>query len=174
MTTGDNRSVRALYGVIRSEILVRLRTSRLAPVMSDVGKNSSPGFTDMGIVTGFTDLPFVQRFGQSLDKVEDADIAALILYLPLQGSLSESLSRLYEHIKLAPEGLTGLPYFDEWQADDDQLTSEVPQFWTFENQEDPRKLLGNGYRIAKSQLSGDDFPEAFVTIFVLRKEAKEN
>ena len=161
-----------LYRAIRRALTEKLRQSRLAPIMKDVGKNSRPGFTDLGVVSGLKDPDFIGRFGASLEKVEDADIAALTLYLPPQDSLVMTLGKLAEHIEEAPEGKTGLPYFDEWTPTDDSPSKEVPLAWSHNNQDKSRKLMGQGYRIGKSKPSADGIPGVFVTIFVSRCNAR--
>ena len=168
MNASSQETLTELYRAIRGALTRKLRKSRLAPVMRDVGRNSRPGFTDLGVVPGFTDRDFVDRFGSSLDKVVDAYIAALTLYLPPQESQVMELGKLAEHIEAAAEGKTGLPYFDEWKPADDAPSEEIPLVWAHTCQEEPRRLLEKGYRIGKSQPSADESPEAFVTIFVLR------
>ena len=148
------------YRATRDVLSKKLRQSRLAPVMKDVGKNSRPGFTDLGVVTGFEDRDFVNRFGASLQKVEDADIAVLTLYLPPQDSLMASLGELVEHVGAAPEGKTGLPYFDEWVPADDSPPAEAPLVWSHSNQDEPRGLLAQGYRIGKGNLPPTALPES--------------
>ena len=165
----DNQDVLAeLYMAIRDALTKKLRHSRLAPLMRDVGRHSGPGFTDLGVVTGFEEQDFVNRFGSSLQKVEDADIAALTFYLRPQESLMMSLGKLAEHISAAPEGKTGLPYFDDWKLADDSPATEVPVVWRHSSQEEPRKLLAQGYRIAKSKPSANGTLGAFVSILVAR------
>ena len=171
MSNIDKETLRELYRAVRGELIRKLRQSRLGPVMRDVGKNSRPEFTDLGVVTGMKDPDFVGRFGASLDKVTDADIAALTLYLPEQESLVMALGKLAGHIDAASEGKTGLPYLDEWNPTDDSPSEEVPLVWTYANQDEPRRLLENGYRIGKSQPSADGSPEVFVTIFISRDES---
>ena len=168
MSGSSQETLTELYWAIRGELTRKLRRSRLAPVIRDVGRNSKPGFTDLGVVTGFEERDFIERFGASLDKVTDADIAALTLYLPRHESLVMALGKLAEHTEAAPEGKTGLPYFDEWKPADDAPSEEVPLVWTHTYQEEPRRLLESGYRIGKSQPSADGSPEVFVTIFVSR------
>ena len=168
MSAGDSEILNAFYRAIRGELTRNLRQSRLAPIMRDVGRNSRPGFTDLGIVTGSEEPDFVERFGTHLDKVEDADIAALTLYLPPQESLVMSLGELARHIDAAPEGMTGLPYFDEWKPTDDAPFSEVPVVWSHSSQDEPRKLLAQGYRIAKSKPSANGNPDVFVSVLVMR------
>ena len=104
-----------------------------------------------------------------MDKVNDADIAALTLYLLPRESWVMALGQLAEHIQQAPEGKTGLPYFDEWQPTDDEPSSEVPVVWTHSYQERPRELLAQGFRIGKSRPSDDGAPGAYVTILVSRQ-----
>ena len=116
-------------------------------------------------MTGFKDQNFINRFGSSLEKVEDADIAALTLNLPPE-SLMASLGKLVEHIGKAPEGKTGLPYFDEWEPTDDSHSTEIPVLWFPSHEEEPRKLLAQGYRIAKSKPSADGSPGVFLSILV--------
>ena len=157
-----------LYRENRRALTRKLRQSRLAPIMKDVGKNSRPGFADLGVVTGFKDPDFIGRFGTSLEKVEDADIAALTLYLPPQDSLVMALGKLAEHIEEAPEGKTRLPYFDEWTPTDDSPSKEVPLVWSHNYQDEPRKSLEQGYRIGKSKPSAKGSPGVFVTVFVSR------
>ena len=95
----DNQDILTeLYRATRAELTRKLRHSRLAPLMRDVGRDSRPGFTDLGVVTGFKGLTFVERFGAFLDKVTDAYIAALTLHLPRQKSLAMPLGRLAEHV----------------------------------------------------------------------------
>ena len=161
----DNQDILAeLYRAIRAELTRKLRQSRLAPLMRDVGRDSRPGFTDLGVVTGFKELDFVERFGSFLDKVTDADIATLTLYLPRQESLVMSLGKLAEHVGAAPEGKTGLPYFDEWKPTDDVPSAEVPVVWSHSSQEQARNLLAQGYRIAKSQSSANGVSGEFLSI----------
>ena len=165
--SADNQGILCeLYGELRGALAERLRPSRLAPVMKDVGKNSRPGFTDLGIVSGFKDPEFIGRFGTALEKVEDSDIAALTLHLPMQDSMSMALGKLAEHIEAAPDGKTGLPYFDEWTPAHDSPSKEVPLVWSPKFQDEPRKLMLQGYRIGKSQPSTSGAPGVFVTIFV--------
>ena len=168
MSAGDSEILNELYRAIRSELTRKLSQSRLAPVMRDVGRNSRPGFADLGVVTGFEEPDFIGRFGTSLDKVTDADIAALPLYLSTQESLVMSLGKLAEHIRAAPEGKTGLPYFDDWKPTDDALSKQVPVVWTHGSQEQPRNLLAQGYRIAKSKSSANGTLGQFVSVFVMR------
>ena len=158
MSAGDSEILNELYRAIRNELTTKLRQSRLAPLMKDVGRNSRPGFTDLGVVTGFKEPDFIGRFGTSLDKVENADIAELTLYLTSQESLAMSLGRLAEYVRTAPEGKTGLPYFDEWKPTDDMPSTEAPVVWSHNSQEEPRQLLAQGYRIAKSKTSGKRNP----------------
>ena len=134
--------------------------------MKDVGKNSRPGFTDLGIVSGFKDPEFIGRFGTALEKVEDSDITALTLHLPPQDSLVMALVKLAEHIAAAPEGKTCIPYFDEWTPAHDSPPKEVPLVWSQNFQDEPRRLMSQGYRIGKSQPSTGGTPGVFVTIFV--------
>ena len=163
----DNQDILAeLYRATRAELTRKLRHSRLAPLMRDVRRDSRPGFTDLGVVTGFKDLTFVERFGAFLDKVTDADIAALTLHLPRQKSLAMSLGRLAEHVGAAPEGKTGLPYFDEWKPSDDVPSAEVPVVWSYSSQEQARNLLAQGYRIAKSQSSANGLSGEFLSILI--------
>ena len=171
MSGNDKETLRELYRAMRGELTWKMRESRLAPVIRDVGKNSRPGFTDLGMVTGVEDPDFVERFGSSLDKVTDADIAALTLYLPAQECLVMALGKLAEHIGAAPEGKTGLPYFDEWEPAYDAPSEEAPLVWTHSYQDEPRRLLGKGYRIGKSKSSADGSPNVFVTIFVSRGQS---
>ena len=127
--------------------------------MRDVGKNSQPGFTDLGVVAGAEEPDFVKRFGSSLDKVTDADIAALTLYLPVQESLVMALGKLARHIEAASEGKTGFPYLNEWKPAHDSPSEEVPLVWTHSYQEKPRRLLEEGFRIGKSKPSADGSPQ---------------
>ena len=166
MSTVDQDVLTEFYRATRDVLSKKLRQSRLAPVMKDVGKNSRPGFTDLGVVTGFKDQDFVNRFGASLQNVEDADVAALTLYLPTQDSLMASLGKLAGHVGAAPEGKTGLPYFDEWKPTDDSPSAEVPVVWSHSHQDKPRELLAQGYRIGKSKPSADGSPGVFVSILV--------
>lgn len=156
------------YGEIRHLLISKLRTSRLAPLMRDVGKNSGPGFNDLGVISGSMDPAFVSRFGTSLDKLEDADITALTLYLPPQEPLVRALGKLAEHIEAAPAGKTGLPYLDDWNASDDIPLEEVPVVWSNSCQNEARRLLQDGYLVGKSQSSVHGTSEGFVTIFVSR------
>ena len=133
--------------------------------MGNIGTGSG-SLTEFPIVSGVEDPAFVGRFGYSLDKVEDADIAALTLYLPAQESLVMALGKLAGHIEEAAEGMTGLPYFDEWKPAHDAPSEEIPLVWTHDYQEKPRGLLDEGYRIGKSQPSADGSSRVFVTIFV--------
>lgn len=165
--SADNQEILSeLYREVHRTLTEKLRPFRLAPVMNDVGKNSRPGFTDLGIVSGFKDPEFIGRFGTALEKVEDSDIAALTLYLPAQDSLVMALGKLAEHIEAAPDGKTGLPYFDEWTPAHDSPSKEVPLVWSQKFQDEPRKLMSQGYRIGKSQPSTSGTPGVFVTIFV--------
>ena len=145
-----------LYRATKDALTKKLRQSRLAPLMRD------------GVMTGFEEPAFVERFGAHLDKVEDADIAALTLYLPPQDSLIISLGKLAGHMSAAPEGKTGLPYFDDWKPTDDSPAAEVPVEWAHSYQEEPRKLLTLGYRIGKNKPSADGSPGVFVSILVAR------
>lgn len=171
MSSIDKETLIELYKAIRRELARKLRESRLAPVMKNVGESSRPGFTGWPVVTGMKDPDFARRFGASLDKVNDPDIAALTLYLPEQESLVMALGKLAEHIDASPEGMTGLPYLDEWEPAYDSPSEEVPLFWTHDYQEEPRRLLENGYRIGKSEPSADGTPEAFVTVFISTDES---
>ena len=171
MSSIDKETLTELYRAIRGELIGKLRQSRLAPVMKDVGKNSRSGFTDLGVVTGMKDPDFVARFGASLDKVNDADIAALTLYLPEQVSLVMALGKLAEHIGAAPEGKTGLPYLDEWEPAHDSPCGEVSVVWTYDYHDEPRTLLENGYRIGKSKPSAGSSSGAFVTVFISTDES---
>ena len=171
MSSIDEETLSELHRAIRGELIRKLRQSRLAPVMGDVGKDSRPGFTDLGVVTGVKDPDFVGRFGLSLDEVTDADIAALTLYLPEQETLVMALGKLAGHIGAAPEGKTGLPYLDEWELADDSPSKEVPLVWTNDYQDEPRSLLKSGYRIGKSKPSADGSLAAFVTVFVSRDKS---
>ena len=165
--SADNQDILSeLYREIRRALTEKLRPSRLAPVMKDVGKNSRPGFTDLGIVSGLKDQEFIGRFGTALEKVDDADIAALTLHLPLEDSLVMALGKLAEHIAAAPDGKTGLPYFDEWTPEHDSPTKEVPLVWSDDSQDEPRRLISQGYRIGKSQPSTGGTSGVFATIFV--------
>lgn len=165
MSDNDNRAMREIYRAVRGELIRKLRQSRLAPAMRYVGKNSRPGFTDLGVVTGAMEPDFVGRFGSSLEKVTDADIAALTLYLPMQESLVMALGKLAAHIENAPEGKVGFSYLDEWDPEDDAPSEEVALIWTYSYQEEPRRLLEEGYRIGKSKPSVDGSSGGFVTIF---------
>ena len=169
MNKGESTILIEFYRMIRSELIDKLRQSRLAPVMSNLRSGYGPEITDLGIVSGFSDQEFIGRFGIHLDKVEDADIAALTLYLPYQETVVMSLGKLIEHIKAASEGKTGLPYFDEWKPTDDTPITEVPVVWSHNFQEQARNLLDQGYRIAKSKSSANELSGQFVTIFVMRK-----
>lgn len=171
MAGNSKETLRELYRAVRGELVGKLRQSRLAPLMRDVGKNTRPGFTDLGVVTGMKDPDFVGRFGASLNKVTDADIAALTLYLPVEESLVMALGKLSRHIDAAPEGKTGLPYLDAWKLADDSSSEEVPLVWTYGYQEEPRRLLENDYRIGKSHPSADGSPGVFVTVFVSRDQS---
>ena len=93
-------------------------------------------------------------------------VAALTLHLPPQDSLVMALVKLAEQIAAAPEGKTGLPYFDEWTPAHDSTPKEVPLIWSKTFQDEPRKLMSQGYRIGKSQASISGTPRVFVTIFV--------
>lgn len=171
MNTDSQEILDEFYMSIRRELIRKLRESRLAPVMKDVGKDSLAGFTDLGVVSGFKDQEFVNRFGSSLDKVVDADIAALTLYLPQQESPVMALGKLAEHIEATPEGKTGFPYFDEWKPEDDTPYKEVISVWTYDYQEEPRKLLDDGYRIGKSRPSADGPAGSFVTVLVQTEQS---
>ena len=151
---------------IRSELLTRLRQTRLAPLITGKGSTLGPGYNDIGIISGSKDPAFVQRFGQSLDKVEDSDIAALMLYLPQQDSIVESLSKLLDHIYEAPLEKTGLPYFDEWQVRHDNPKEEEVVRWSNRKQGRARELLAKGFRIAKSKPCQTGLSGVFVTVFV--------
>ena len=165
----DNQDILAeLYRAIRAELTRKLRHSSLAPLMRDVGRDSRPGFTDLGVVTGFEEPAFVERFGAFLDKVTDADIAALTLCLPEQESLLTSLGTLAKHVGAAPDGTTGLPYFDEWKPTDEVPSVEVPVEWSHSSQEQARNLLAQGYRIAKSQSSANGVSGVFLSILVAK------
>ena len=166
MSTASQETLSEFFREIRRGLIRKLRKSRLATVTSNPGSGSGHGISDFKIVSGFEDQDFVNRFGSSLHKVVDADIAALTLYLPPQESLVKALGKLAEHIEAAPEGKTGLPYFDEWQPAHDAPSGEIPVVWTNDYQEEPRRLVGEGYRIGKSKPSADGSPGFFVTILV--------
>lgn len=168
MTLQDQEVLREFYREIRRLLISKLRTSRLAPLMRDVGKNSRPGFNDLGVIAGSKDPAFVGRFGVSLEKLEDADIAALTLYLPPQASLVRALGKLAEHIEEAPEGKTGFPYLDDWNPSNDEPPVEVPVAWSSSCQDGARRFLEDGYLVGKSQSSVHGTSEGFVTIFISR------
>ena len=138
--------------LIRGELTKKLRQSRLA---------AAPA--------GVKDQEFGRRFGWSLGKVGDADIAALILYLEPEATLGGALGKLYEHIRSAPEGETGLPYFDEWMPMDDDLNGGIPVVWSNEYPDKTRELLADGYRIRQSMPHAGEEPGFFVTMFVKRE-----
>ena len=163
----DNQEVLVeLYEEVRGALSKKLRQARLAPKTNKVESGSDSGIPDFIVVTGFEDQDFVDRFGAFLQKVEDADIAALTLYLSPQESLVMLLGKLVTHIGTAPEGKTGLPYLDEWQPSDDALPAQSQVFWSHSDQDEPRQLLEQGYRIAKSKRSADGSPGEFVSILV--------
>ena len=69
MSGSSQETLTELYRAIRGELTSELRRSRLTPMIRDVGRNSKPGFTGLGAVTGFEERDFIERFGASLDKV---------------------------------------------------------------------------------------------------------
>ena len=171
MTSIDKETLSKLYKAIRRELTRKLRESRLAPVTKDLDEDSRSGLTDFPVMTGMRDPDFARRFGASLDKVTDADLAALTLYLPEQESLMMALGKLAGYIDAAPEGKTGLPYLDEWEPAYDSPSEEVPLVWHHGYQEEPRRLLEKGYLIGKSEPSADGSPVTFVTVFISTDES---
>ena len=166
MSENDQAVSSGLCAMVRRELISKLKSSRLAPTTRK--EKSGQGIPDMKVVTGFEDLEFVHRFGLSLEKVEDADIAALTLCLPLAESLEKALAELRKHIADAPEGKTGLPYFDEWQPADDAPAEERPLVWSHDSQDEARSLLAQGWRISKSYPSSGEAAGVFFTIFISR------
>ena len=113
LTAYDQETIRELTRMIR-EILVTKLASKLDPVIR--GRYSTPDITFLGKVVGHKDPAFVSRFGADLEKVTDEDIWRLMRYLPSsQPTRVQALLQLYEYIESAPEGKTGLAFFDEWE-----------------------------------------------------------
>lgn len=146
-------------GLIVSELLVKLRQSRLELVMSGAGT-----------ITGIADLDFGTRFGWGLEKVGIADIAALVLYLEPAPTLEEALGNLYGHIRSAPDGKTGLSYFDDWTPADDYVSNGAAEVWSHESPGRTREFLKDGYRIRQSWRDASGNPGVFVTVFFKRVE----
>ena len=110
---------RIVRQLLCEKLAVRLEADR-----RDVGEYSGPGITDLGVIVGFKDPDFVRRFGVFLDKVTDEDIWNLTRELPWKRTVYDGVTKearigrllqLYDHIRLAPDGKTGLAHFDEWE-----------------------------------------------------------
>ena len=82
----------------RGALIEKLRP-RLEPIMSDIGGVKS--------VSGFRDQEFITAFGPGLDRLPDSEL------------VNQALVLLTEHVAAAPEGKTGLRYFDARVADGD-------------------------------------------------------
>ena len=82
----------------RAALIEKLRP-RLEPVLSDLG-----GFQS---VSGFKDPEFIRTFGPGLDRLPDSEL------------VNQALALLTEHVAAAPEGRTGLRYFDDCVSDGD-------------------------------------------------------
>ncbi len=83
----------------RAALIEKLRP-RLEPVLSDLGRFQS--------VSGFKDPEFIRTFGPGLYRLPDSELVNLALAL------------LTEHVAAAPEGRTGLRFFDARVADGDK------------------------------------------------------
>ena len=82
----------------RAALIEKLR-SRLEPVLSD--------FDGVRSVSGFKDPEFIKAFGPGLDRLPDSEL------------VNQALALLTEHVAAAPEGKTGLRFFDARAADGD-------------------------------------------------------
>ncbi len=77
----------AMLRIARMEIVNKCR-ARLEPTLRG------------GLVSGFENPDFIERFGPGMGKLSDQQICNMALAL------------LAEHVRNAPEGKTGLPLFD--------------------------------------------------------------
>ena len=82
----------------RAALIEKLRP-RLEPVLSDFGGVRS--------VSGFKDPEFIKAFGPGLDRLPDSEL------------VNQALALLTEHVAAAPEGKTGLRFFDARASDGD-------------------------------------------------------
>ena len=82
----------------RAALIEKLKP-RLEPVLSDLGGIRS--------VSGFKDPEFISAFGPGLDRLPDSEL------------VNQALALLTEHVAAAPEGMTGLRFFDDRVADGD-------------------------------------------------------
>ncbi len=150
---------------LRQDLVRKLRQSRLAPVWTNVGDQSRSGFSDLGTMSGYKEPDFVAKFGPHLEKVGDADIAALVLYRPPQDSFLAAVLELSSYVNAAPVGKTGLSYFDDWTPRLDNVSVEKPALWQMNNQGEPRQLIADGYHVLGSKPDAGGNPESFLTLF---------
>ena len=150
---------------LRQDLARKLRSSRLAPVWTNAGYQSGPGFSDLGTMSGYKEPDFVGKFGPHLEKVGEADIAALALLRPPQDSFLEAVLELSSYVNAAPVGKTGLSYFDDWTPQRENVSVQKPVLWQINNQEEPRQLIACGYYVLGSQPDAGGDPESFLTLF---------